>query len=238
MPHKKHPPPRVTPAKAAAREPARKLEVILKCDAVGSVEAAIASVQALKPHAGALQIIHSGVGPVNKSDLTMATTGSRLVVGFNVEVLPGIPHLAQEQGVEVRLFSVIYRLISDLQQIITSLVPTETEEKTTGKARVIALFKSSRKGIILGCEVVEGNLALGNPFRVITAMGPVYTGRIESLQIEKNPVKEVRSGQQVGLKISDFNKVKLGDWVECFITSRPKALPPWTPKPGVFRVSS
>jgi translation initiation factor IF-2 len=238
MPHKKHPPTSVPVAKSAAREPSRKLEIILKGDSVGSLEAALVSVQTLKPPAVALQVIHSGVGPINKSDVARAATGSRLVVGFNVEVLPGIQHLAQEQGVEVRLFSVIYRLISDLQQIAANLVPTEAEEKTTGKAKVIALFKSSRKGIILGCEIVEGHLAPGNPFRVITAMGPVYTGRIESLQIETKPVKEARSGQQVGLKIDDFNQVKLGDWVECFTISRPKTLPPWTPRPGVFRFSS
>jgi translation initiation factor IF-2 len=238
MTHKKHPQPPLRFGKPLDQGPTRKLEITLKCDSVGSVEAVMASLTALKTHNVTLSIIHSGVGPISKGDLSMALTGSRLVVGFDVAVLPDIHHLAQAQGIEVRLYDVIYKLLDDLRQTAESLQSFEAEEKITGKARVIALFKSSRKGIILGCEVQDGVLGQGNPFRVITAMGPVYTGRIESLQIETKPVKEARAGQQVGLKIADFNAVKLGDFIECFTTTRPKAAPAWKPKPGVFHLSA
>ena len=104
--------------------------------------------------------------------------------------------------------------------------------------KVIELFKSSRKGIILGCEVIEGKLALGNNFRVISAMGPIYTGKIDSLHIEKDAVKVARTGQQVGLRISHFNKAKVGDQIECFKPGRSEVIKPWEPTGKIFRFQS
>jgi translation initiation factor IF-2 len=113
-------------------------------------------------------------------------------------------------------------------------VRQEEKEKIIGKAKVIALFKGTRQGVILGCDVLEGNLETGKTFRLISAMGPVYDGKIESLQIERDVVKSARAGQKVGLKISAFKKAKLGDLIECYQTVRPKANKPWTPRGGVF----
>jgi translation initiation factor IF-2 len=146
----------------------------------------------------------------------MALSGSKLVVGFNVDIMPKLESWLKDHGVEVRLYDVIYRLIEDVQHIVQSMLPRRIEEKITGKARVIALFKSRRHGVILGCEIAEGVLTVGADFRLITAMGPVYTGKVESLQIEKQPVKEGRKGQQVGLKLTDFDGAKVGDLVECY----------------------
>jgi translation initiation factor IF-2 len=213
---------------------ARSLEMVLKADSAGSQEAVTTTITG-RPVAGVeIRVIHADVGAVSKSDLLMALTGSRLVVGFNVDVMPEIPRLSREQGVEVRLYKVIYRLSEDLHQIARSLIPREEQEKLTGKARVIALFKSSRRDIILGCEVVEGKLALGDPFRVISAMGQVYTGHIQSLHIEKDAVKKATVGQQVGIKIPGFDKGRIGDWVECFETVRERGPEPWRPKGGVL----
>lgn len=106
-----------------------------------------------------------------------------------------------------------------------------------GKAKVIALFKSSRRDIILGCEILEGTLRQGQTFRVIAAMGPVYTGRIESLHIEKDEVRSARAGQQVGLKISGFNKARVGDHVEAFEVSVAKKEKRWQPSGGILRLT-
>ena len=185
-----------------------------------------------------LGVIHSGVGAISKSDMLMALTGSRLVVGFNVDVLPKVEEFSREQGIEVRLYNVIYTLTHDLHELAESLAQNEEEEeKVIGTAKVIALFKSTRKGIILGCEVVKGILALGKRFRITTAMGPIYTGKIESLHIENDAVSVARKGQQVGLKISDFKKGKMGDLVECLETSQ-KRTKTWQPRAGVFDLSS
>ena len=218
-------------------EKKKKLEIVLKCDSVGSLEAVISSLKTLENPDVEITPIHSGIGGISKSDLLMALTGSRLVVGFNVALLPKMERLSKEKGVEIRLYEVIYKLTEDLNKVARSLVHHGEEEKITGKAKVIALFKSSRKGTILGCEVLEGILARGKNFRVISAMGPVSSGKIESLHIEKDAVKEAKAGQKVGLKISDFAKAKMGDLVETYEKTRPEASARWHPKGRVFIIS-
>ena len=211
------------------------LDIVLKCDSTGSKEALKASL-AVKGHSGGgVKVLHADVGDITKSDLFMALTASRLVVGFQVGVMPRIKELSQEQGIEVRLYDVIYRLTTDLHEIAATLnVRQEEREEITGKAKVIALFKGTRRGVILGCDVQEGHLETGKTFRIISAMGPVYTGKIESLQIEGDVVKSARVGQKAGLKISGFKKAKLGDLVECYQTLRPKPNKEWAPRGGVF----
>jgi translation initiation factor IF-2 len=214
------------------------LEIVLKCDTVGSLEAVISSLKSLENPEVDVLPIHAGIGAISKSDLLMALTGSRLVVGFNVSLLPKMQQLSKEKGVEIRLYDVIYKLTQDLSQIAGSLIRREDEKEIiTGKARVIALFKSSRKGSILGCEILQGALVQGKKFRIISAMGPVYSGKIESLHIEQDAVKEAKRGQQVGLKISDFNQAKKGDLVETYEKLKSEASATWHPKGRVNVIS-
>jgi translation initiation factor IF-2 len=214
------------------------LEIVLKCDSVGSLEAVISSLKSLdNPEVDVLPI-HTGIGAISKSDLLMALTGSRLVVGFNVSLLPKMQQLSREKGVEIRLYDVIYKLTQDLSQLAGQLIRQEKQKEIiTGRAKVIALFKSSRKGIILGCEVLEGALVQGKKFRIISAMGPVYSGKIESLHIEQDAVKEAKKGQKVGLKISDFNRAKKGDLVETYEKRTSEASATWHPKGRVYVIS-
>jgi translation initiation factor IF-2 len=214
----------------------KTLDVVLKCDSTGSEEAVEASLSAIQTPEVEVRVIHSGVGSVTKSDLLLALTAERLVVGFNVGVAPQIEQLSREQGIEVRLYDVIYTLTNDMQSIANKFTAdVEEVEKITGKAKVIALFKSSRKGIILGCEVSEGTLAIGKRFRIISAMGPVFTGQITSLHIQKDRVKEARPHQQVGLKVVGLRTASIGDLVECFETTGTVGGRTWQPKGGVFK---
>jgi len=212
-----------------------RLEIVLKGDAADCVEAVVSSIAKLALSGVAIDIIHTGVGAVNKNDVMMAETGSRLILGFNVDVMPHLESMLADHGVEVRLYDVIYRLTEDVKQIASSLVEQESEEKIIGRARVIALFKSSRKGIILGCEINDGNLAQGDKFRVISAMGPVYSGRINSLHIEKDLVTKAVKGQKVGLKIVDFKKVHIGDLVESYRSVGRRTSAKWQPKGGIIK---
>lgn len=211
----------------------KTLEIVLKSDVAGTLEAVRASISYIKVPSVGIRIIQDGVGPVSKSDLLMARTGSRLIVGFNVGVAPQIQKEVVDNGVEVRLFDVIYKLSRDLTGLAKSLVRIDPEEKITGRAEVIAIFKRS-KGIIIGCEVTAGLIEKGNRYRIITAMGPAYSGKIESLQIEKNPVKSGKVGQQVGIGISDWKKAKVGDLVECFELLNTGSGGIWQAKPGIF----
>ncbi|MCB2181975.1 MAG: hypothetical protein KQH63_08110 [Desulfobulbaceae bacterium] len=214
----------------------KPLEIVIKGDTDGCEEAVCQTIESRVSQGVPIEIIHKGVGDICKNDILTASTGSKLVVGFNVNVLPKISELCLEQGVEVRLYSVIYKLQEDLREISQTLIPKEPEEHILGSAHVIALFKSSRKGIILGCEVNSGRLQLGDKFRVISGMGPVYSGSIESLHIEKNNVKKATQGQQVGLKITNFNKAKIGDIVESYEITRPAHQSPWQPSGKILHL--
>lgn len=214
----------------------KKLEVVLKCDSVGSVEAVSTLLAGMKIPDVEIRVIHSGVGTVSKQDLLLALSGSGLVVGFNVGVTSKLEQWAKEHMVEVRLFNVIYKLADDLREIARDMILEEPEEKITGKCRIIAIFKSS-KGVVFGCEVLEGSLQVGKSLRMVTAMGPVHSSRIESLQVDKKPVREARPGQQVGVKVPGFTEAKEGDFIECYETTAPRKKT-WSPAGRIVHLES
>jgi translation initiation factor IF-2 len=220
------------------KEKKLKLEVVLKCDVVGTEEAVAAALTAIDVPEVEIAIIQSGLGNISRSDVLMAETGSRLVIGFNVDTMPKLQQHIKEHGVEVRLYDTIYNLTEDLTKIANHLTLKEPLERITGKAKVIATFKSRPGGIIIGCEVMEGIIEEAKNFRIITAMGPAYFGKIESLQVERKNVKTGKTGQQVGIKIPDWNKAKIGDLVECYETIQPKESGIWKPDSGIFRSTS
>lgn len=229
--------PHAAAGKPAPRQPPAgrtKLEIILKCDTAGNVEAVSAAIIAQNLPEVEINIISSGVDDVHKSDIFMAETGSRLIVGFNVGTAPHVEQIAAEHNVEIRLYEIIYRLLEDLRAIAESLVQRQISEEILGSAKVIALFKSSRRGIIAGCEVLTGKLTTGRAFRILSAMGPVYSGKIESLHIGKDAVGEAVKGQQAGLKIKNFNKVRVGDLVESFQSVPGQTGRPWQPQGRVL----
>lgn len=238
MPEKKHAASIAPRSAETVGGDAKRLELVVKCDSVGVIDAIVASISDIKVDWVELQVIHSGVGPISKSDLMMALTGSKLVVGFNAELMPKLEQFIRENGLEVRIYKVIYTLTEDLRRIARSLLPQESGEEILGKARVIALFKSGHKDSILGCEVSAGTLGVGKDFRIISAMGPIYTGKIETMQIERKPIKQATANQQVGIKIRGFDKAKLGDLVESFRTVFPKKSYAWSPKGEVIYVDS
>jgi translation initiation factor IF-2 len=212
-----------------------KLEIVLKCDVAGSVEPVTSSIASLRVAETEISVIRSGVGNVTKSDVLMALTGSRLIIGFNVDITHKLQEFLMEQGVEVRLYDVIYKLVNDVKKIAVSLRPREPEERTLGRGKIIAVFRGKKTGVIAGCEIEEGVFERGKPFRVISAMGPVYSGRIESLQVERLNVRTGKAGQNVGILITDWEKARVGDLIETFEPLPHKGPSPWKPTPGIFR---
>ena len=212
-----------------------KLEIVLKCDVAGTAEAIGASLSEIEVPGVRINLIQIGIGKVSKSDVLMARTGSKLVIGFNIDIMPKLKQEIKEFGVEVRLYDTIYKLTEDVRKIAQSFNITPPEEKITGKAKIIATFKPGPKGLVIGCEVLEGAIELGKEFRVITAMGPAYSGKITSLQIEKQNVRSGKPGQQVGIKLVGWNKARVDDLVECFESLKPKGGGRWKPRSGIIR---
>ncbi|HXX80862.1 MAG TPA: hypothetical protein VEI46_04885 [Thermodesulfovibrionales bacterium] len=211
-----------------------KLKIVLKCDSIGSMEAVAHALSELPLPEVDVTIIHRGLAAVNKSDVLLAETASRLIVGFQVGVLPEMGRVLKEHRVEVRLYEVIYSLTDDIKAIAESLIPPVAEEQVIGSARVIALFKSTRKGIIIGCEVLGGFLSVGQRFRIISAIGPIYAGTIESLHSGQSVIQKAMPGSEVGIKIKDFNKAHIGDLVESF-RHLPQKVRPWEPLGQIIR---
>ena len=220
---------------SSMRSGRKKLEIVLKCDVAGTAEAISASLAEINVPGVQIDLIQTGIGNVSKSDVLMARTGSKLVLGFNVGIAPKLEQEIKEFGVEVRLYDTIYKLTEDIRKITQSFVVKEPEEKIIGKAKIIATFKASRKGMIIGCEVYEGTIEAGKDFRIITAMGPAYFGKITSLQIEKQRVKAGKPGQQVGIMLEGWNKAKIGDLVECYESLPQKGDKAWQPHSGIVR---
>jgi translation initiation factor IF-2 len=212
------------------------LEIVLKCDSTGSVEAVREAVSRMALPGVGIAVISSGVGAVSKSDVLLAETAGRLIAGFQVGVVAGLERVLREHRVELRLYEVIYNLTDDLRAIAESLEPAAPREEITGSGKVVALFKSSRRGMIVGCEVMSGHLAVGQHFRVISYMGPVYSGVIESLHIEDNAVQKAMPGQKVGIKIRDFSKARGGDLVESYKSLPPRQAAPWQPSGQIIRI--
>jgi translation initiation factor IF-2 len=206
---------------------AQKLELVLKCDSAGSVEAVTTALSQIVVQGVEISIARRGIGAINKSDILISGTAGRLIIGFQVGIMQGLEKTLRDSGVD--------RLSEDLRMIAADIAASPAEEEVIGTGKVIALFKGTRKGIIVGCEVRDGFFAVGQRFRLISAMGPVYTGTIESLHIEERVVQKATRGQQVGIAIRNFSKAKVGDIVESFRPAPKKVR--WEPKAGVVRIT-
>ena len=220
---------------SAESEVGQKLEIVLKSDVAGTAEAINASLAEIDVPGVQVDVIQTGVGNVSKSDVLMARTGSKLVVGFSVDIMPKLEQEIKEFGVEVRLYDTIYKLTEDIRKLAQSLKSSEPEENITGRAKVIATFNISPKGMVIGCEVLGGVIETGKDFRVITAMGPAYFGKITSLQIERQNVKSAKPGNQIGIQLDGWNKAKVDDLVECFERLPLKNGGHWKAKSGIVR---
>ena len=199
------------------------LELVIKADTAGMLETIRSGIKDLENADVTVRVIHSGTGNISKTDLLMAETSGKLVLGFNVTLLPGIRGSAAQKQIEIRLYNVIYMLLDDLVKLSRFIAQREEEtEEIKGTAKVIALFPGGRKSIILGCEVYEGELTPGSKFRIISEPGIIYSGKIESLHIETRAVDKAVKGQRAGIKIRGSASARKGDILESFEEIRHK----------------
>ena len=191
------------------------LRIVLKCDAQGSVEAIVGALNQIQSDKIDLEIVHSAVGPVSESDMLLASASNAVVVGFNVKVENVAVTAAKREGVQVKLYSIIYELIDQLKEAMAGLLDPEHRETVIGHAEVKQVFKLSR-GIVAGCLVTDGRIARTARARVLRRRQPVYDGGLSTLRRFQDDVKEVRSGLECGIKLGDFSEYQVGDIIECY----------------------
>jgi translation initiation factor IF-2 len=198
-----------------ATEGKKILRIVLKCDAQGSVEALVGALKQIDSKKVDLEIIHSAVGPISESDILLASASSAVVIGFNIKVESMAVSAARREGVQVKLYSIIYELIDQIKEAMAGLLDPEHRETVIGHAEVKQVFQLSR-GIVAGCLVTDGRVARVARARVLRKRQPVYDGGISTLRRFQDDVKEVRSGLECGIKLGDFNEYQVGDIIECY----------------------
>ncbi|HMG05147.1 MAG TPA: translation initiation factor IF-2 [Chthoniobacterales bacterium] len=193
----------------------KHLRIVLKCDAQGSLEALTGALGQIESKKIDLEIVHAGVGPISESDILLASASNAVVVGFNVKVESMAVNVAKREGVQVKLYSIIYELIDQMKEAMAGLLDPEHRETVIGHAEVKQIFKLSR-GIVAGCLVTDGRIARTARARVLRRRQPVYDGGLSTLRRFQDDVKEVRVGLECGIKLGDFNEYQVGDIIECY----------------------
>jgi translation initiation factor IF-2 len=191
------------------------LRMVLKCDAQGSLEALVGALKQIESKKVDLELIHSAVGPISESDILLASASSAVVVGFNVKVENMAVSAAKSEGVQVKLYSIIYELLDQIKEAMAGLLDPEHRETVIGHAEVKQVFQLS-KGIVAGCLVTDGRIARVARARVLRRRQPVYDGGLSTLRRFQDDVKEVRSGLECGIKLGDFSEYQVGDVIECY----------------------
>jgi len=194
----------------------KELNIILKGDVDGSVEALTDSLQKLSTDEIEIKIIHKGVGAITESDVLLASASDAIVIGFNVRPMGNARMLADKEEIDIRSYSIIYDAINDIKDAMEGMLSPELREEITGTAEIRETFKISKIGTIAGCMVTTGKIYKNSGIRLIREGVVVFTGSLISLKRFKDDVKEVSKGYDCGLQVKNYNDIKEGDVLECF----------------------
>lgn len=194
----------------------KSVNVIVKADVQGSVEALAASLEKIEVEGVKINIIHTGVGAINESDITLASASSAIVIGFNVRPTIQANESAEREEVDIRTHRVIYDAIDEIEAAMTGMLDPEFEEKVTGQAQVRETYSVSKVGTIAGCFVTDGVIKRSSSIRLVRNGVVVYEGELSSLKRFKDDAKEVRKGYECGLTIEGYNDIKVDDVIEAY----------------------
>ena len=192
----------------------KELNIIVKGDVDGSIEAMSGSLIKLSKETVQVNVIHAAVGQISESDVLLAAASNAIIVGFQVRPSASARRLAEKEEIEIRLYSIIYDAINDIKDAIEGMLEPVMKEEIVASVEVLEIFKISKVGTVAGCIVREGKLQRNTPIRVIRDGIVIYTGKLGSLKRFKDDVKEVTAGQDCGLNIESFNDIRVGDIVE------------------------
>ena len=198
----------------------KELNIILKVDVQGSLEPIVNEINNLGKGEIAINILYAETGNISENDVLLASSSQAIVLGFSVQADIAARRLAEKEGVDIRLYDIIYRLIEDVEKALKGMLAPEFTEKPTGKAVVLQVFSLSKGTNIAGCRVTEGEIRRNGKIRVTRGKDIVYEGEVGSLKHEKEDVREIRQGFECGIGLKNFNNVQVGDVIECFLLEK------------------
>jgi translation initiation factor IF-2 len=194
----------------------KELNLIVKGDVDGSVEALVDSLQKLSTEKIQVRIIHKGVGQISESDVLLASASDAIIVGFQVRPSSSARKIAENEEIQIKLYSVIYKAIEEIKEAMEGMLSAKIEEQITGTAEIRDVFKITKVGTVAGCFMLDGKITRNNKIRLIRDGIVIYSGLLGSLKRFKDDVKEVAKGYECGLNIDKFNDLQVGDQIEAF----------------------
>ncbi len=198
----------------------KELRLILKADVQGSLEPIVNSLNELSKGDISVNILHAETGNISENDVMLASASKAIIVGFNVQADVSARRLADSEGVSIRLYDIIYRMIEDVEKALKGMLAPELIEKLIGKAEILQIFSISKVGKIAGCRVREGDIRRNGKVRLYRGQDILYEGEIFSLKHEKEDVREIRQGFECGISLKNFNDIQVGDVIVCYILEK------------------
>jgi len=194
----------------------KEFPLVIKGDVQGSVEAIIAALDRLGTDEVRARIAHSGTGGITESDISVAETSGAAVIGFNVRANPQARLAAEQAGIEIRYYNIIYNLVDDVKAAMSGLLSPERRETFIGNAQILEIFDITKVGKIAGCRVTEGKVERGAGVRLIRDNVVIHEGTLKTLKRFKDEVSEVPAGQECGMAFQNYEDMRVGDVIECF----------------------
>jgi translation initiation factor IF-2 len=199
---------------------AKELNLIVKADVQGSLDPIVSELNKLGEGEIGIKVLYAETGNIGDNDVMLASASNAIIIGFNVQVDVSARRMAEKEGVDIRLYEIIYRMTEDIEKALNGMLEPETKEQIIGRAQVLAVFSASKFGKVAGCRVTDGELRRNAKVRLYRGTDIVYEGDMGSLRHEKDDVKEVRQGYECGVGFKSFNDIQVGDQIVCYTVEK------------------
>jgi translation initiation factor IF-2 len=196
---------------------AKGLNLIVKADVQGSLDPIVSELNKLGEGEIGLHILHAETGNISNNDVMLAAASKAIIIGFNVQADVDGRRLAEKEGVDIRLYEIIYRMTEDIEKALKGMLEPKLVEKVIGRAQVLAVFAASKFGRVAGCKVTDGELRRGARVRLFRGTDMIYEGDLSSLRHEKEDVREIRQGFECGVGFKNFSDIEAGDQLICYV---------------------
>jgi translation initiation factor IF-2 len=199
---------------------AKELNLIVKADVQGSLDPIVSELNKLGEGEIGIRVLYSETGNIGDNDVMLASASNAIIIGFNVQADVSARRLAEKEGVDIRLYEIIYRMTEDIEKALNGMLEPETKDKIIGRAQVLAVFAASKFGKVAGCRVTDGELRRNAKIRLYRGTDILYEGDLSSLRHEKDDVREVREGYECGVGFKNFNDIQVGDQLVCYVIEK------------------